>query len=448
MDDLIERDAIANTPHAPVETHDHGHEEMKTFIATPRTDSGVVERVMKWVKGETLKPGMYFAREKADGLRLMTIITSNSYEDREAETITSEAFKAYEASCFPGEGLFHCDNPLLWWHDDDIVMGEIIGVNYSEPFLLEVARELPNPVSKVLFDFAEQNGDKAGASHRFGYLEKDRDPDGTFHRIFKQETSYLPERALAANDKTYAGVVSMASPQSDALIDRIFEPIGIKNAAAKFHAKTGDIEKEFEALGLVHKALPPAAKQPPIPPKRAAADAQVLEADAAAQEGAMVEDEAMAEDMEEEAEAKTESTLGDLKRMALVMDSLFNMIQTIIEDSAASELDRFGMMKAYDELKEIRMSEKAAENATLDSLEAKLKALQEDYATTKARLADAEKALAMKPRSVTHEKGETAEGLKVTIDNVEKARKAGELQNVPGWGDLGPSIDYSAVTGK
>lgn len=424
MDELIERDAITSTPDAPIEAHEHEHEEMKTFIATPRQDNGFIERVVKWFKGEALKPGMHIVREKSDGLRLMTIITSNSYIDREEETITSEALKAYEASCYPGEDLFVCDNPLLWWHDDDIVMGEIIAVNYSEPFLIEVARELPTPVSKTLFDYAEQNGDKAGASHRFGYLEKDRDPDGTYHRIFKQETSYLPERSLAANDKTYAGVVSMASPQSDKLIDRIFEPIGIKNAAAKFHAKTGEIDKEFAALGISHKALPPTAKKPPFPPKDGA---QAIEADAQAVETEMADDEMM----QEEAEAKTENTMDDVKRMAIVLDGVFNMIQTILDNAAASELDRVGMIKELKELKELHVSEKAAEKVTLESLEARLKALETENKDLKLKMS-------LTPKSAQHTPGGTVDEAKAALDRAEKARVDGDVIEHEFWGKLKP----------
>lgn len=431
MDDIIERDAIANTPDTPIETHVHEHEEIKSFIATPRQE-GLFERAMKWLKNETLKPGLHVIRQKSNGLRLMTIITSNSYEDREKETITSKALQAYEDSCYPGEGLYHNDNPLLWWHDDDIVMGEIIAVNYSEPFLIEVARELPNPVSKTLFDYAEQNGDKAGASHRFGYMERDRDADGTYHRIFKQETSYLPERSLAANDKTYAGVVNMASPQSDALIDKIFEPLGIKGAAAKFHAKTGDIDKEFAALGITHKALPPAAKKPPFPPKQVAADAQALEADAAASEDEAMAEDAAAEEMEDKAEEKeTEATLADVKRMMIVMDSMYSMFQTILDNSAASELDRVAMFKELTELKEMRVEEKAKDKVTIESLEAKMKALQE-------RMASVEKQVRLAPKSVTHERGGTADELKVAIDKAEKSKEEGDMVDDPFWGKLKP----------
>jgi hypothetical protein len=444
----IEADALASTPDAPTETHEHAHEEVKTLDLTPRMDQSLAQKFMSLFKSE-MKPGIFVVRKEGSPLRRMFLITSNSYEDREKETITSKALQAYEDSCYPGPDLYHNDNPFLWWHDDDVVMGDIIAVNYSTPYLIEVAQERPDPVSKVLFDYAERNGDAAGVSHRFGYLEKDRLPDGTYERIFKQETTYLPVRDLAANIGTYAGVIgSMASKQSDEWLNKVFEEVGVKDAAEKIHAKTGALEKELAAKGIVHKALPPApAKKLPVPPKPAA---QAVEADAAVEGGTVVAEDEMAADEMEDAmeEEETVSTMDDLKRMAIVMNSMFDMMQTIIQDGAASELDRVGMYKAFDELKELRMSEKAADTVTIEGLEAKVKALQDEQAVLKARQAEMEKTLSLTPRSVTHEKGGTAEGLKVTIDNVEKERKAGKLMNVPGWGDLGPEIDYSAVTGK
>jgi hypothetical protein len=280
---VIEKDALKNTPDAlqgasfvsgtggtggasiqsfvwdtmtgrAVETHTH---EVKSFIATPRQDTTLMERFRSLFKSE-LKPGQYITKG-ADGLRYMFLITSNSYEDRDDETVTSKALEHYEASCYPGENLFHCDNPLLWWHDDDVPMGEIIAVNYSKPFLVEVAKELPSPTARILWDYAEQNGDRAGVSQRFGYRDEDRKPDGSFTQIFKQETSYLPERSLAANTMTAIGVIdkNMSTKQSDAWLNKIFsEATGgkIQEAAAKIHAKSGELDKELAALGITHKA--------------------------------------------------------------------------------------------------------------------------------------------------------------------------------------------------
>lgn len=274
---FIEKDALRNTPDAlksasfgsgagsirsfvwdtmtgRAEPHTH---EIKSFIATPRQDPTLLERFRALFKSE-LKPGQYMIKG-ADGLRYMFLITTNSYKDRDDETMTSKALEHYEASCFPGENLFHCDNPLLWWHDDDVPMGEIVAVNYSTPFLVEVAKELPSPTARILWDYAEKNSDKAGVSQRFGYRDEDRKPDGSFTQIFKQETSYLPERSLAANTMTAIGVIdkNMSTKQSDAWLNKIFsEATGgkIQEAADELHANSGEFNKKLAALGITHKA--------------------------------------------------------------------------------------------------------------------------------------------------------------------------------------------------
>jgi hypothetical protein len=129
MDLPIELDALndpASIDHPPQEGHTH---EVKSFVATPR-DLGVIGKIRTWLKSE-LKPGIHVVHKDNDPLRYMILITSNSYEDREKETITTKALEEYEASCYPGEGLYHNDNRLVYWHDDDAPIGEIIAVNGS-----------------------------------------------------------------------------------------------------------------------------------------------------------------------------------------------------------------------------------------------------------------------------------------------------------------------------
>lgn len=407
MNELIERDALndAATPGPPPTPHDH--HEVFSFTATPKMDTGLLQKMMSWWKAE-LKPGLHVVPKDTSGLRHMFIITSNSYQDREDETITSAALKAYEDSCYPGEDLFHCDNPLLWWHDNDVVMGEIVAVNYSEPLLIEVARELPTAVSKVLFDYAEQNGDSAGASHRFGYLDKDRDSDGTYHRIFKQETSYLPERSLAANSGTYAGVIKhMASSQSDKRLDEIFEKAaGIKGASALIHAKSGELDKQLEAAGIAHKAV-----KPPVPP---------IEADVV-----------VAETTEEVPEDAKADAPPDMDGFMTLMNQVYTIVMEMVDTQLGLSDTAAAMAKEIKELKEIRATEKIAEKVFTASLEKRVELL--------------EKRLSLAGRSVTQEKGHTPkEAIEAVVEAVEKDRKDGELQNVPGFGFLKPP----PVTGK
>ena len=429
----IEQDALRDETHAPPPIRDHPeHDEtVKSVIMTPRMDLGFIQKMRAWWKSE-LTPGIHVVHKDNDPLRYMVLVTSNSYEDRENETITTKALEEYEASCYPGEDLYHNPNQLLYWHDDDVVMGDIVAVSVSGPFLVEVAKEADTPVAKVLWDIAEET-EHAGVSHRFGYLEKDRDPDGTFQHIFKGESTWLPKIDLAANELTYAGVVGMASPASDKWLDETFERIaGIKNASAKLHAKTGELEKELEARGLAHKAFPPAvAGKKPAPPMAQEAEAAAVEMDAAETEAADVEMEDEVEDVGE-----TKSSMDDLKRMSIVMDSLFNMVQRIIDESAASEMDRVGMFKELKELKELRVSEKAQEKTTLDLLEEKLKALE-------ARQQVTEKKLDLAPRSVTQTLASAdpefvKKSVNEAIDGVEKAKTEEALTHDPFWGNLKP----------
>lgn len=408
--DIIEKDALASTPEAPDAESSSRVDDIDSFIATPSADRGLLQKMMSWWKSD-MKPGIRVVRKEANAPRYMFIITSNSYEDREKETITSAALKAYEDSCYPGEGLYHNDNPLLWWHDDDVVMGRIVAVNYSEPFLIEVAEEAPTLMAKVLWDYAEQNGDDAGASHRFGYHRTDKQADGTYTRIFKQESTYLPERGLAANLGTYAGVMKMASAQSDARLDQIFEQVaGIKNASQKIHAKSGDLEKELAAAGISHKALPDMKKP--------------VEADAAAKpEGDPAKD-------EEKIDAAP-----NIDKFMTFVNQMYALMMDMV-DAQTGQMEQMGeFAKAMKTLTDTRTTEQAAEKAHTQTLETQLNALAQRVEIT-------EKRLALQPRSVTQEKGSTPEAIKAAVDAAQTAQKNGQLQHVPGFGDLLPPPQY------
>lgn len=419
--DVIEQDALNTEWYPSVAQMNavkdrHTHEEIKSLIATPRTDQSILDKMRQWFKAE-LKPGIHITQKDDDGLRHMIIITSNSYEDRENETITTEALKAYEDSCFPtDDGQFVCDNPLLWWHDDDVVMGDIVAVNLSGPFLVEVAKERPTRVARVLWDVAEANGDNAGASHRFGYLEKDRDPDGTFHRIYKQETTYLPERDLAANERTYAGVIPMASAQSNKRLDEIFEKVaGIKDASSKLHAKSGELEKELEAAGIQHKA-----QKPPMPPHAAPAPTPDMTAEADAEQ-----------DIEEDAK---EDRTADMNTYLAVIEQITSLVMDLVDAQAGLNTRQMSLEKSLDELKEGRVSEKAVEQKAQESVETRLKSIE-------GSLEAIRKQLAMTPRSVSQSVGKdpelTKQEIAAAIDSAEKTRKEEKKTFDPFWGELG-----------
>lgn len=437
--DYIEKDALASTPE-DVPRAEHAHEDLKSFIATPRMDQTMWQK-FKGLFVDELKPGMRIIHKEGDSHRYMFLVTSNSYEDRENETITTKALEEYEASCFPGEGLFYCDNPLVYWHDDDVPMGEIIAVNVSGPFLTELVKELDTPIAHILWDIAEKT-ENAGVSHRFGYLEKDRDPDGTFHRIFKQETTWLPDRSLAANGMTYAGVIGMASPQSDAWLDEQLEKIaGIKNAASKIHAKTGEIEKELAIQGTMHKA----AKPPMTMPPKAAAPANPPAPDASGN----VAVDPMTGEVEDAAETEAEGGIEepppmDPMQFMTFLTQMYQVFQDMVDAQMGMMDNQMGMMKELTELKELNVSEKAISDKAGQTIEQRLAELS-------AGLAEVQKKLSLQPRSVTQQRGGDPETVKAVInsvvDNAEKSRIEEEMVDSPLFGKVKPSPDYKKIMG-
>jgi hypothetical protein len=400
MTDFIEQDALANTPEQPPPTP-HEHHEVSSFVATPKVDQGLLQKVRGWWRGDG-DPNAPIVYKSANGLRYILSITSNSYEDRENETITSAALKAYEESCYPGEGAYHNDNPYVWWHDDDVVMGRIVAVNYSEPFLIELVEEIEGDiVSKVLFDFAEKNGHKAGASHRFGYRETDRTPNGDYLHIYKQESTFLPDRGLAANGMTYAGVLNdMASQQSNEWLDKIFkEATGIDNVSAVLHDKSRDhAQKLAEIKGLMHKAAKPPV--PPVPP---------IEADAAEAVGEMAEE--LTDDVKAPAPA-------DIPGFMNFMNQMYTVFMEMV-DGQMSLLDgQTGLAKEFKSMQEVRTAEKAY----TETLEKRVELL--------------EKRLSLAPRRAQDQTPLDPKALASAVETAEKAREAGEMVDDPFWGPL------------
>jgi hypothetical protein len=412
----IEQDALNDTTWQPSgdapDTHTH---EVKSFVATPRAmDQTLIEKALAWIKGE-YDPNAPIVLKSADGMRRMFLITSNSYKDRDGETITSDALKEYEASCYPGEDLYHNDNPLLYWHDDEIVIGEIIGVEYIEPFLVEVAKEIDDPIAKIIWDFAEKNGDKAGTSHRFGYLEKDRDADGTFHRIFKQETSYLPERSLAANDRTYAGVIApMSIPESRKRLASILSEATQVEDWADLIREEGipAVKKRLLSLGVQNKALPPKA----VAPKPAAVEGEEV-----------IEEEDVEEDLAETPDM-------DIASFSSIVNTIAGLVMDLVEAQSGVLDTQMGMAKELTELKEMRVSEKAADTNTIKAMEEKLKALSDQVAELSRRAS-------LAPRSALRTIGESDPDMAKmqisdAIDTAGEARKQQDKKFDPFWGEL------------
>jgi hypothetical protein len=216
------------------------------------------------------KPPAFWNRRKvgvqitkaADGRRLMLMVTSNSYKDREDEAVATKALKEYvndawnrvEGKCLP-------DNVMQFWHGGDI--GDTVWCDTEGPFLLEVHKERPNkriniarkgspPVYttiKAVWDYLETNPDNIewGASHGFEFFKRHKSADGTYHRIRKFESSVLPLQ-WAANPYTFAGVAEDMEPR-DKLLNQM---VGDRTGKA-FRKGARALEKVLAARGLQHK---------------------------------------------------------------------------------------------------------------------------------------------------------------------------------------------------
>lgn len=234
--------------------HTHTHDELpsKTITLLAHT----VPEPKTLLRQLTDKIGLTKAHSKRiwkgdDGYRRMLIITSNAYEDREGETITTKALGEWVERQWLDEQYIGT-NPLLFWHDDRVRMGDIIFSDMSGSFLVEIAKEDDSPLSPYLWDYAEKV-DNAGASHRFVAIPTIQD-DTVFEWIDKEETTWLPREA-AANELTYAGVLPV---ERETFFNKM---LGLDNASELLDKGINELMAELSAKGVKHKALKQTASQ-------------------------------------------------------------------------------------------------------------------------------------------------------------------------------------------
>lgn len=198
----------------------------------------------------------------ADNQRFMLIVTSNSYKDRDNEAIATKALQRYVDGAWTVEDKCLPRNKFLFWHDEKAHIGNIVWADMEGPFLLEVAKELPNrrvtlstrdytyrTTVKALWDFIEQSNFRWGASHGFNHMDSAKTKDGVYQDIRKFETSVLPLDA-AANPYTFAGVVDAMN--KDQVLNSLLK---IDGAAEKFRKGIRAVKRDLDKRGLEHKAL-------------------------------------------------------------------------------------------------------------------------------------------------------------------------------------------------
>lgn len=242
-------EALPTMPPLTPLDHDHNADMQHVYAAPDSNDSGIL-KALRAKFSDGLKPGLQMFKG-IDGKRYMLIGTSNSYKDREGETITTDALKSdVDRHWTDGDGEFMSNNPLLFWHDDRLNIGDIVWGDVRGPMYVELAREGETPLAHKMWDAIEKSGEKWGASHRFAYFTQDRNSDGDYRRIYKQETSILP-RDAAANLLTFGEVLPVSKNRNEYLA----KMTGLANAGALLDESIEKFTEAMSAQGLEHKAV-------------------------------------------------------------------------------------------------------------------------------------------------------------------------------------------------
>lgn len=226
-------------------------------LVRPRGKAYIAPQPLAWWQklGRTRKEGVSLTHGE-DGRRYMFLITSNSYKDREGETILTKALKEYVDSNWHGDTF--APQPFLFWHDDKLPpLGEIVWADMEGPFLIEVAREGDTSFAHKMFDFVEKNPTYDGGwgtSHGFDFPEDDKNEQGDYSKILKFESSLLPKKA-AANSLTLSAVMGKAGHME--YRDRVLADIlKVPNNRVKNLRKGVEaMNRTLQERGLQHKSV-------------------------------------------------------------------------------------------------------------------------------------------------------------------------------------------------
>lgn len=228
----------------------HERSEGDGYIAP--TTPNLIQRAKTALTGG-LNPGQTVLKA-ADGQRLLFMVTSNSYPDRERETILSDALKQYVDSSWVEGGGFVGEQQHYIWHAKEL--GSISDLLYADlwgAFLVEIWKEKPHALAKAYYDYLETTDEPQGASHGFKFLRSDRTGDGDYRAIRKEESSSLPLSA-AANLLTFSGVITKMSKRDDFLKGLFKEQLGIEIDPADVQGDFKGAMDKLAAAGVQHKA--------------------------------------------------------------------------------------------------------------------------------------------------------------------------------------------------
>lgn len=192
-----------------------------------------------------------------DGLRMIGLISSNPYLDRDGEFVSERALRA-DVDAEWDDKAYAGDNVVLFWHDG-LPIADIVWADVQDGFVIEIAKERDTPYAKSMLDMIERLDLEWGVSLGFRHGREDKRA-GVYHRIKRHESSILPRR-FAANPFTYAEVKAMANLRSMFLKRNNPDALDLEK---KLRGTAKDARKKLDQAGVARKQKKAAA--PPTKP--------------------------------------------------------------------------------------------------------------------------------------------------------------------------------------
>lgn len=237
----------------PPESEDEGEMAHRDHDHTPPAD-GFIAPSLNTEHGIAAGLSVYKAR---DGRRLMLMVTSNAYRDRENERVLSAALKDYTDALWTTDNKhFMGDTQAHYiWHAKELgSVSDLLYADVWDGFLVEVWHEKPTALAKAFYNFVEAHPEIVhGASHGFKYLRREKQ-NGEYKAIAKFESSTLPLNA-AANLLTFSGVIGM---KRDEYFQKLFkEQMGIDVDPSDLQGNLASLKAKLDAAGVAQKDAAP-----------------------------------------------------------------------------------------------------------------------------------------------------------------------------------------------
>lgn len=152
-----------------------------------------------------------FLTRAADGQRLIGLLSSNAYIDKDGDAVALESLQTWVDSQWSGDEYIG-KGVVLFWHDGEPV-ADIIYSAVEGAFLVELAKARNTPFADALFEAVEQvsKSQDFGASIGAWAVRQPKERR-VFHVQDKPETSILPV-LFAGNEFTHMEILKMNTAQ-------------------------------------------------------------------------------------------------------------------------------------------------------------------------------------------------------------------------------------------